>query len=150
MPADSSCARSSAAAASVADDSHQRRPAAERRDVVRHVGGAAEAGVLRLESDDRDRRLRRNPRHPSDDEAIEHDVADHEHGQAGKTPDQIAGTPGVDRRQRHQEGGRAAAAGRVTMVRNSISTSESPKLYSKSPAVSSATTVAIAVAASSR
>ena len=124
--------------------------AAERRDVVRDVGGAAQARVLRLEPDDRHRRFRRDPRHASDDEAIEHDVADDEHGQAGETRDQIAGAAGVERRQRHQEGGRAAAAGSVTMIRNSISNSESPKLYSNSPAVSSATIVAIAVAASSR
>ena len=70
--------------------------------------------------------------------------------QAGETTDEIAGTPGVDRREDHHEGGRAAAAGSVMIVRKSISTSESPKLYSKRPAVSSATTVAIAVAASSR
>ena len=133
-----------------ADDPHQRRASAERRDVVRDVRRAAQPHVLRLEADDGDRRLRRNARHASDDEAIEHHVADHEHGESGEPPDEFAGTPGVERRQRHSEVGRAAAAGSVTTVRKSISTSESPKLYSNSPAVSSATTVAIAVAANSR
>ncbi len=150
MPAASSCCAQARRRGIGPDDADQRDPAAERRDVVRDVGGAAQPGVLRLEADDRDRRFRRDARHAPDDEAIEHDVADHEDGQAGKTPDQIAGAPGVEWRQHHQEGGRAAAAGSVTRMRNSIRNSESPKLYSNSPAASSATTVASAVAASSR
>src|SRR3954468_1197485 len=106
--------------------------------------------MFRLEPHDRNRRFRRDSRHAPDNEAIEHDIADHEHRQSGETVDEITRAPGLERWQRHQEGGRAAAAGSVTIVRSSISTSESPKLYSNRPAVNSATTVAIAVAARAR
>jgi len=134
----------------VPDHRHQARPSTQRDDVVRHVGSAAQPHVLRFEPDDRHRRFRRNSCDASDNEAIEHRVADDEHGKPREAPDQVARASGVNRRQRHQEGGRTAAAGRVTIVRNSISTSESPKLYSNRPAVRRATIAAIAVAASSR
>ena len=65
--------------------------------------------------------------------------------------DQLARARGVEHgsamRRRRTRGG---AAGSVTIIRKSIRNSESPKLYSNRPAVSSATTAASAVAASSR
>ena len=54
--------------------------AAERGDVVRDVGGAAEAVLLLLEADHRDRRFGRNALDAADDEVIEHHVADDQDG----------------------------------------------------------------------
>jgi hypothetical protein len=68
---------------------------------VRHVGGAAEPHVFRLETHDRHRCLGRNPRHAPDDEAVEHDVSGDEHGETVKTADQIARACGVEGRERH-------------------------------------------------
>ena len=63
--------------------------AAERRDVVRHVRGAAEAIALVIELDDRHRRFRRNAVDPPDHEVIEHQVADDQH-RCGRAPDRAA------------------------------------------------------------
>ena len=59
-----------------ADDADERHLRAERRQVLRDVRGAAQTRVFALESHDGHRCLRRDPRHPSDDEPIEHHVAD--------------------------------------------------------------------------
>ena len=67
-----------------ADRADERRAAAEHGDVVRDVGRAAQPQVLRLEANDRDRRLGRDARDAPDDEAIEHDVADDEDRQTGE------------------------------------------------------------------
>ena len=48
---------------------------AQRRDVGGHVSRAAQALLLGADMDDGDRRFRRNPLHPSEDESIEHHVA---------------------------------------------------------------------------
>src|SRR5262249_22824912 len=134
----------------VAEHSGEHGPAAERRDVVRHVGGAAEADVLVLEEDDRDRRLGRDPRHAADDEPVEHDIAGHEHGDIAKPADDVARPRSVEAGQRHAGAGRSAAKGSVTMIRNIIWNSESPKLYSNIPAVSIAIIAASAAAARNR
>ncbi len=136
------------------DHADERHAAAERQDVVRDVGGAAQPHVLRPEAHDRHRRLGRNARHVPDDEAVEHHVADDEHGESGEPRDEVAAAPGVDRRERHAAGrgdaARAAAKGSVTSTRNSIRNSESPKLYSNMPAASIAITAASADAAMKR
>ena len=104
-----------------ADDADERRPAAERGDVVRHVRRASQAHVLRLELHDRDRRFGRDARHAADDEAIEHDVADDEHRLAGEAPDEIARAARGEPGERHAAADRSAAAnGSVTISRNSI------------------------------
>ena len=56
----------------------QRGAAAERRDVVRDVGGAADPMAFMVEHHDRHRRFRRDARDASRDELVEHRVADDE------------------------------------------------------------------------
>jgi hypothetical protein len=68
-------ARQGGGAVVLAGDGHQRRLAAERRDVVRDVGGAAESELLAVEAHDGHRRFRRNAIDASDDEVIEHHIA---------------------------------------------------------------------------
>ena len=85
-----------------AHDADERGAAAERRDVIGDVGGAAEPHVLGLELHHRHRRLRRDSGHPPDDEAIEHDVAGHEHGLSGEARDELARAHGIESRQRGQ------------------------------------------------
>src|SRR4029450_9309938 len=123
-----------------ADDARQARASAERRDVVRDIGGAAQARVLGLEMHDRDRGFGGDARHAADDEAIEHDVAAHEHGLSIESRDDLLGARGFEARSAtgHAVAARAAAAGSVTTIRNSIRTSESPKVYSNMQAVRSA------------
>ena len=58
----------------VSNHSEELDAAAERGDVVRDVGGAAEAVLLLLEADHRDRRFRRNALDAADDEVIQHHV----------------------------------------------------------------------------
>ena len=111
----------------VSHDSHERRATAERHQVVRHIRGAAETAVLGLKPHDRHGRFGRDARHTADDEAIEHDVADHEHAQAWETQHEIARASRADRRKRHARESprsrasmRAAAKGSVTRIRNSM------------------------------
>src|SRR5438128_5982281 len=107
---------------------------------MRDVGRAAESRIFGLEVHDRHRRLGRNPRDMANDESVDHDVADDQHAASAEPGHEIAGAPRVQRRQRHAcasaSVGRAAANGTVTSTRKSIRNSESPKLYSKSPAAS--------------
>ncbi len=114
----------------------------ERPHVVGDVGGAARTEVVVVVLDDRDGRLRRHSVHAADDELIEHDVAH----------DQYRGRrEGVDRTMKAVEGrghsydagagaddSRAAAHGSVSTMSRVSRNSESPKLYSKSPADSAA------------
>ena len=132
------------------DKPHERCAATERDDVMDHVGGAAQACVLRLELDDGHRRFGRDPRHVSDDEAIQHQVADDEHRQSREARDEIPGAGGVERGDAHAVVVRAAAKGSVITLRNNIRNSESPKLYSNIPAASIDTTAASAAAARNR
>ena len=60
------------------------RAAAERGDVVRHVGRAAQAELVAVEPDDRHRRLGRNAIDAADQEVVEHDVADDGDAAAGE------------------------------------------------------------------
>ena len=136
-----------------ADEADKRDLGAQRSQVVRNVRGAAEADVFGLKLNDGHRRFRRNARHLADDETIEHHVACHQNGQPRQARNQIAGAPGVERRQRHgsaSAGERAAANGSVTSISSSMRNSESPKLYSNMPAASMAIMAASAAAASIR
>ncbi len=56
--------------------------------IAQHVAGAAEAPLLALDMQDRDRRFRRNAFHPAADVVIEHDVADAENTRAAQGLDQ--------------------------------------------------------------
>src|SRR5207248_9664567 len=123
---------------------------AECRAVGRDVGGAAETHVLVLEEDDRDRRFGRDAGDAPHDEAIEHHIAGDQHDDVAKPADDIARLFYVDAGTRHAGAGRSAAKGSVTAIRNIIRNSESPKLYSNSPAVSIAMIAARAAAARNR
>ena len=91
----------------VADHAEELDAAAERGDVVRDVGGAAEAVLLLLEADHRDRRFRRDAIDAADDEVIEHHVADHQ--------DRAPGRRG-DERRRVQPAWRTLAAGAAAQL----------------------------------
>ncbi len=86
----------------VPDDADDLHAAAERRDVVGDVGGAAEPVLLVIEPDDRHRGLRRDPLHAAEHEVIEHEVADDEDGAAREArghvfePAHVDGWTGVD------------------------------------------------------
>ena len=68
----------------VADEADERHAAAERRDVVRDVGRAAEPVFVAREADDRHRRFRRDAIDVADQEVIEHHVADDDDATAGE------------------------------------------------------------------
>ena len=92
----------------VAHDADSLDATAERDDVVRHVGRAAEPPRLVIEADDRHRRLRRDPLDRSDDELIDHQVANHQDRSAGKAVEQA-----VERREawrRHYAASRSSAS----------------------------------------
>ncbi len=138
-----------------ADDADERHTRAERREIVRDVGRAAQPHVLRLEADHRHRRFGRDARHRADDEAVDHDVADDEHVLAGEAADERrVRAPGRAGEASCVRVGpdvvRTAANGSVTISRKSIRNSESPKLYSNSPAASMPTSEASAAAGSAR
>ena len=149
-----------------ADDPDQGDPRAERREIVRDVRRPAEPHVLRVEAHHRDRRFRRDPRHPADEEPVEHDIAGDKDPHSGEPRHDSGRAAAVDWGQDHRRGGgtrTAAAAGRarpvspasaangsVIRIRNSIRNSESPKLYSNMPAESIAATVASAAAVRNR
>ncbi len=78
MPASWQARASVAAVVVLSGDGDERGIAAERRHVVRDVGGAADAVRLVIEGDDRDRRLGRDAGHAPDDEPVEHRVTDDE------------------------------------------------------------------------
>ena len=71
--------------------------------VVRDVGGAAEAPGLLFEANDGHGRFRRNPVNATDDEMIEHQIADDDDGAAGEAGKEVG-------RIRHAGG--VVAAGR--------------------------------------
>ena len=73
----------------VADDADELDTAAERGDVVGHVGGAAEPVFVVIEPDDRYRRFRGDAIDVAEHEVIEHDVADDEHGAAAEARGEI-------------------------------------------------------------
>src|SRR5262249_7782423 len=108
--------------------------------------------MLRLKLHDRHRRFWRNACDAADDEAIQHDVADDEDRLAGEAVNEVVRASRIERsrRARHAVSRRSGAAGSVTVLRNGISNSESPKLYSKRPAVKSAATHASAAAGRKR
>ena len=135
MPASRHACASVAAASSCPVTADERRLAAERRDVVRDVGGAADAIRLVIEGDDRHRRFGRDARHAADDERVEHRVADDEDVRARSTR-RSSRARAQARAAAAASSPRAAANGSVTSTRKSIRNSESPKLYSKSPAAS--------------
>ena len=74
--------------------------AAERRDVVGDVGGAAEPVLFVIEPDDRHRGFRRDALHAAEHEVIEHEVADDEDGAAGEARGKILERAHVDRLRR--------------------------------------------------
>ena len=94
------------------------------------------------------RRFGRDARDASGDELVEHGVADDEHVGA-RHAGRRASAPGQARAAAASIG-RAAANGSVISTRKSIRNSESPKLYSNSPAASIAASDASAAAASTR
>ena len=79
MPASRHALRQRRGRIVMARDGDERGASAERRDVVRHVGGAADPMAFVIEHDDRHRRFRRDAGHASRDELVEHGVADDEH-----------------------------------------------------------------------
>jgi hypothetical protein len=82
-------ARQQPAGVVVADHAHQHRPAAQRRDVAGHVAGSAQHHRLALDGDHRHRRLGRDAVDRAIDEAVQHHVAQHQHGGAGKGSRQL-------------------------------------------------------------
>ena len=71
-------------------------PSAERRDVVRDVGRAAQATALASRTARWGRALPARCAHAADDETVEHDVTDDQDGQTCETPDQRSWrSPGV-------------------------------------------------------
>ena len=112
---------------------------------MRHVRRAAQAIALVIELHDGHRRFRRDAIDPADDEMIEHQVADDQDRASARPIEQRLE---VSRRGGHGEaavgatGARSAAYGSVTSTRNIMRNSESPKLYSNSPAASIATITA--------
>ena len=64
----------------VADQRDEDTARAERRDIARHVAGAADFGRVAPDGEHRRRRLRRDARHVAIDEFVEHEIADAEHG----------------------------------------------------------------------
>src|SRR5262249_57293239 len=96
------------------------------------------------------RRFGRDPGHAADDEPVEHDISGHQHRDVAKPADDFARPRAVEAGERHAGAGRSAAKGSVTMIRNIIRNSESPKLYSNIPAVSIAMIAASAAAARNR
>ncbi len=85
--------------------------AAERHDVARHVGGAADAVHVVVEGDDRDRRLRRDARHAADDELVDHRVADDEDVDAAGAREDLARAIRREGWQQHRRGGRRRTEG---------------------------------------
>ncbi len=77
----------------VAHDPARRRPAPERRDVAHHVPRAARALVLPGHVHDGHRRLGRDALDLPPHEAIEHQVAHHQHAHPGEAPDQLREPP---------------------------------------------------------
>ncbi len=77
---------------------------AERRDIVRDVGGAAQTVIFVIEPHDRYRGFRRNTIDHADHEVIEHQVADDKDGAAGKARREVRG-------RRHATGCADAGAG---------------------------------------
>jgi hypothetical protein len=73
----------------VADHADQHRPAAQGRDVAGHVAGPAQHHRLALDGDHRHRRLGRDAVDRPIDEAVQHHVAQHQHGGAGKGSRQL-------------------------------------------------------------
>jgi len=71
-------------------DSDQRRLSAERHDVACHVRGAADPVHVVVECHDRNRRLRRDACHATDDELVDHGVADDEDVHAAHARDDLA------------------------------------------------------------
>ena len=56
---------------------------AERRDIARHIAGAADLDFAARHREHRRRRLRRDARDLAIDEIVEHEIADAEHGLLG-------------------------------------------------------------------
>ena len=71
-------------------------PRAEGHQVVDNVACAAEPKTLALQPDDRHRRFGRNARHPTPQVLIDHQVADHQEGDAGKSGCQVGGAGSVE------------------------------------------------------
>jgi hypothetical protein len=67
----------------------QHRLGAERRDVAGHVARAAQHGGFLLDRDHRHRRLGRDAVDRAIDEAVQHHVAEHQHGLAGEGAGQV-------------------------------------------------------------
>ena len=88
---------------------HHRTLPPERGDVVRDVGGAAEAVVFVIELHHRHRRFRRNAIDPADHEMIEHQVADDQH--------RVAPREGCERLVQIRGGGAAWPASGAVVAR---------------------------------
>ena len=67
----------------VADEADEDAARAERRDVARHIAGAADLDLAVRDREHRGRRLRRNARDLAIDEVVEHEIADAEDGLLG-------------------------------------------------------------------
>jgi hypothetical protein len=70
------------------DDAHKDCPRPQRRDIVRDIGGTAQARPRRGDAQHRDRGLRRDPADLARHVSVEHHVAENEHGAAGEERDQ--------------------------------------------------------------
>ena len=70
----------------VADEADKNAGRAERRDVARHIAGAADLDRVALDRQHRRRRLGRNARDLAIDEVVEHHVADAQHRLLGNEP----------------------------------------------------------------
>src|SRR6202034_3558544 len=71
----------------VADQAYQDAFGAERRDIARHIAGAADLDGAVPDREHRRWRLGRNARDFAIDEIVEHEIADAEHGLLGNKPE---------------------------------------------------------------
>ncbi len=68
----------------LADQTDEQAARAEARDIARDIAGAADHHLAALDRDHRRRRLRRDARDLAIDEVVQHQIADAQHGDAGK------------------------------------------------------------------
>ncbi len=109
----------------IPDDAHEGARGAQRRDVARHVAGAADDEFLALDGEHRGRRLGRDALDLAIDIAVEHEVADAQHARAaelGQAPGKIehdpsAASPGFPLPQSGGRGNRRPWAAEGALVR---------------------------------
>src|SRR3990172_12752572 len=138
-------------------DADQPRLAAQAVEVVGDVGGATEVKAVAGDLDDRNRRLRGDARHAPPHELVQHEISDDHDLSTSSRPQNGRRALRRDAAQETlpsscplSEELRSSTIGIAIAKRNSIRNSESPKLYSKSPAVMPAIKSAREPAASAR